>query len=407
VRPTIEYWFDFSCPFAYLGSAVVEEMAARVNAKLLLKPMLLGGIFRALAVPQNLAASVGVSKARHNLNDMHRYARLWDLPFVMPANHPIRTVNALRAVLAAGEPYNTLMHAFFRAYWVDSVDVSSDENIARILTEKGYDATAILAKSQTREVKSHLRQLTDTALSKGVFGAPGIFVDGELYWGQDRIKAVESYLSGKELENTYTDKLQTPIEFYFDYSSPFAYLAFHRLRRFFGDAVIFRPMFLGGVWKAVNPRAFSASDNPAKYNYMGHDFRRQAAAAGVQQTWPSVFPARTALPLRVTLQANSDRGLIESIFEAYWLHGKDISLPETMKEICDIRNLDGKALVEKAQSDCAKKRLREVTQIAIDRGVFGAPTVIVSRDKDESSLYWGNDRLWMAARAARGDSRVF
>ena len=407
MRPTIEYWFDFSCPFAYLGSAVVEEMALRVNAKLILKPMLLGGIFRALAVPQNLAASVGASKARHNLNDMHRFARLWNVPFEMPSNHPIRTVNALRALLAAGEPYNKLMHAFFRAYWVDSVDVSKDENIAQILVDQGYDATAVMAKSQTVEIKSLLRELTDTALEKGIFGAPGLVVDGELYWGQDRIHTVESYLSGKEFEAPYEDTLDTPVEFYFDYSSPFAYLAFRRLRNFFGNTVTFRPMFLGGVWKAVNPRALAASENPAKFDYMGRDFRRQAAAAQIQQVWPNPFPLRTVLPLRVTLLSDCNRDLIEGFFHAYWVEGKDISQPETVKEICDIKGLNGQALIKEAQTDAEKKRLREVTQVAIDRGVFGAPTVIVPRQDDEFSLYWGSDRLWMAAQAARGDSRVF
>src|SRR5215831_8531379 len=110
-----EYWFDFSCPYAYLASTQVEKLAARTDSTLLVRPLLLGGVFRALAQAQNLAATLGPEKAKHNLNDMRRFAQIFGVELTMPARHPIRTVDALRAFLAAGEPID-LLHRFFRAY---------------------------------------------------------------------------------------------------------------------------------------------------------------------------------------------------------------------------------------------------------------------------------------------------
>ena len=131
----IDFYFDFSCPYAYLGATQIEALAARVGAELCLKPMLLGGVFKAHDVPQNLASTLSPAKAKHNASDMQRWATRFEVPLVMPKGHPMRTVDALRAMLAVGAPYHDLMHRFYRAYWVESRDVSSPEVIADVLTD--------------------------------------------------------------------------------------------------------------------------------------------------------------------------------------------------------------------------------------------------------------------------------
>ena len=105
----VEFWFDFSCPYAYLASTKVEAMAARAGAALEVRPMLLGGVFKARGVPQNLSATLNPAKARHNLDDMRRGAQRAGVELNMPAAHPMRTVEALRCVLAAGIPW-ALIH---------------------------------------------------------------------------------------------------------------------------------------------------------------------------------------------------------------------------------------------------------------------------------------------------------
>jgi 2-hydroxychromene-2-carboxylate isomerase len=406
VKPTIEYWFDFSCPFAYLGSVGIEAMGKRINAAVELKPMLLGGVFRARTVPQNLAASVGESKARFNLNDMRRYATYWEVPFQMPNGHPLRTVNALRALLAAGEPFNKLMHAFYHAYWVEGLDISADDQIRYVLVRAGYDADPIMKQIRTDKIKKDLFARTEEAISKGVFGAPAMIVDGGLYWGQDRMDMVESLISGRMKQLQTSVETICPVDFYFDFASPFAFLAMKRVQNLFGKSLRFRPMFLGGLWREVNPRALISNPDDTKNAYLGADFRRQAKEQGTEHKWPAVFPVKTTLALRVSLLCNNDPALIEAIFDAYWQDGLDISQPRVVQGICDRLGMDGAQLVFRAEQAEAKNRLREATQIAIDVGVFGAPTMLVHIEDAAPALYWGNDRLWMAALAARGDRRV-
>ena len=172
MQPAVEFWFDFSCPYAYIGSTRIEGLARRTNAILQLKPMLLGGVFRARGTAQNLAGTLSATKARHNIADMQRWAKLAGIALDMPAGHPLRTVDALRCLLAVGQPYGPLMHAFYRAYWVDGIDISTDGGIHSVLNDAGHDAQAVLQKAQTQTIKDDLRTRSDEAIAKGIFGAP-------------------------------------------------------------------------------------------------------------------------------------------------------------------------------------------------------------------------------------------
>src|SRR5688572_5954777 len=89
---TVEFFFDYSCPYAYLASTQIEALCARVGAALRFRPMLLGGVFRAVGAAQNQAGAMNPEKARHNLADMRRWASLWQVPLSMPEGHPMRTV---------------------------------------------------------------------------------------------------------------------------------------------------------------------------------------------------------------------------------------------------------------------------------------------------------------------------
>jgi 2-hydroxychromene-2-carboxylate isomerase len=174
----------------------------------------------------------------------------------------------------------------------------------------------------------------------------------------------------------------------------------------FQEKLRYRPVFLGGLWKETNPRALLVNPNNTKHDYLGADFRRQAAQQGTPQRWPSVFPIKSTLALRVTLLSENQPELIEAIFDAYWQKNQDISEPQVIEDICKELGLDGAHLVLAATKDEAKKDLRDATQLAIDAGVFGAPTTVVHLEDSPPALYWGNDRLWMAALAARGENKV-
>ena len=192
----LDFWFDYSCPYAYLGSTQVEALARRTGAALTFCPMLLGGVFKALDAPQNMMEVLSPPKAQHNLSDMFRWAQVFGVPFTMPAGHPFRTVEALRATLVTRcDP--AVMHGFYRAYWVEGQKPSEPSTLRAVLSAAGHDADAVMARIQDGDVKDDLRRRTDEAIALGIFGAPTFIVDKtDLYWGQDRIQFVERALSG-------------------------------------------------------------------------------------------------------------------------------------------------------------------------------------------------------------------
>jgi len=200
----LEYWFDFSCPYAYLGSTQIEPLAERAGAELVWRPMLLGGVFRAVQMAQFPASQMPPSKARHNGLDMMRWADWFDVPLRMPAGHPQRTVRALRGLLALPEHrWPALIHELYQVYWVRGGDFTARDTLAAALSAVGIEgdlAERALAANDDPDIKRDLRHRTDEAISRGVFGAPTMFVgdtdDPLMLWGQDRLHMVERALHG-------------------------------------------------------------------------------------------------------------------------------------------------------------------------------------------------------------------
>lgn len=203
----LELWFDYSCPYAYLASTQADALAARHGVPLIWRPFLLGGVFRANGTPQNLSNVLSPQKAKHNALDLHRWAAAFDVPFAgFPSGHPFRTVEALRATLLCDvDP--RVVHALYRAYWVEGLPPSEPATLRRALASAGRDAdeiVAILGRLDEPAVKDDLRARTDEAIALGLFGAPAWVVRAPadagraplVFWGQDRIDFVEKALGG-------------------------------------------------------------------------------------------------------------------------------------------------------------------------------------------------------------------
>jgi 2-hydroxychromene-2-carboxylate isomerase len=197
--PRVDFFYDFSCPYAYLAHTEVETLCARAGAELVWKPFLLGGVFKAIG---SAGPAMPPSKARHNLLDMYRWADHIGVPLRMPAGHPNRTVLALRAALSAGTELARASKALYRAYWVDALDISDASVVRAALDAVGLDGAALLARAELPEIKDELRTRTDEAIAHGIFGAPTFIVrtahapDGDLFWGQDRMMFVGKALGG-------------------------------------------------------------------------------------------------------------------------------------------------------------------------------------------------------------------
>lgn len=410
MHKSFEFWFDFSCPYAYVASTRVEALAARTGAELDPRPMLLGGVFKARGTAQNLSGTLGPAKAAHNLNDMRRQAQMAGVPLRMPpAGHPFRTVEALRCLLAVGAPFMPLAHHFYRAYWAEGRDLGQREVVVAVLREAGHDPEAVLARANSEEIKDELRRRTDEAVQRGIFGAPTCFVGDQLFWGQDRLDMVEAALGGFPDLARPAGEL-APVDFYFDYSSPFAYLALAKAEATFGPAARWRPLLLGGLFRSVGtPDVPLFTQSPEKRRHTMQDIARQASRANVAFAWPSRFPVSTVLALRLTLQAGlvdsiAGRALIVRIARALWAEDRDISDPVVLAGLCDELGFPGAQLVAAAGE--AKSALFAATTAAESAGVFGVPTFIVHPPGREDLLYWGVDRLLWAARAAAGDAIV-
>src|SRR3954464_4671400 len=133
---SLDFWFDYTCPYAYLGSTQAPALAARMGVELTYRPLLLGGVFRANDTPQKLFATLSPAKAAHNMADMQRWAKRFGVKLTMPNNHPMRSVEALRATLATGiDP--RVIDAFYRAYWVDNADIGDRGLIGKIVAACG------------------------------------------------------------------------------------------------------------------------------------------------------------------------------------------------------------------------------------------------------------------------------
>lgn len=193
---TIDFYWDFSSPFAYLGSTQAEAVAQRTGATLTWRPMLLGALFKAVGQSDVPLASFSPAKKKHVSDDLHRWADFWGVPFKFPTRFPMNSVKALRVYLALPDERKADFRArTFHAYWAEDRDISDDATLRSLI---GEGADAILARTTTPEIKQALFDATDRAVRAGVFGAPTWIIDSkDLFWGQDRINLVERALGAK------------------------------------------------------------------------------------------------------------------------------------------------------------------------------------------------------------------
>ena len=188
------------------------------------------------------------------------------------------------------------------------------------------------------------------------------------------------------------------IEFFFDCSSPWTYLAFHNIQPLaaeFGVPISWRPILVGGIFNTINPTVYAARERPvpAKARYSGKDLQDWARLVGLRiRMPPSVFPVSSVKAMRACIVLAPEGRLVEfarAVFEIYWGEDQDISQDRVLSEVCARLGIDAGVLLEAAAAPEPKAQLRANTDEAIARGVFGSPTIFVGGD----DMYFGNDRL--------------
>lgn len=201
------------------------------------------------------------------------------------------------------------------------------------------------------------------------------------------------------------------IEFFFDCSSPWTWLAFHNLQpmaRELGVEVRWRPVLVGGIFNAVNPSVyeFRSRGVPAKQAYQLKDLQDWARKAGLTIRFPpAVFPVNSVKAMRGCLLLEPEGRLVpfaSAVFEAYWSQQRDISQDEVLAELCGRVGVEPERFFAGIAEPAIKARLKANTDEVIARGGFGSPTMFVDGD----DMYFGNDALPLVEAAlARGAGR--
>ena len=186
--PEIEFWFEFGSNYSYLSVMRIEDEARRRGVRIVWKPFLLGPIFRALGM-ENSPFVLQKEKGAYVWQDMVRQCRKYGLRWVKPSTFPRLGVLPLRvALLGVEQPWiGAFCRQVMELNFVLDQDINQPERLAPILTELGLPASDILDQAQAESTKARLREQTDAARDRGIFGAPTFFVGTEMFWGNDRL----------------------------------------------------------------------------------------------------------------------------------------------------------------------------------------------------------------------------
>lgn len=193
----ITYFYDFSSPYAYLGHEEIGRVAARHKATVVWRPFLLGGLFKSLGVPMAPILGGSANKRAILMADMYRWAELRQLPFAWPAQFPLNTVRPLRVMCQLqGDVHQAVASALFHLYWGQDRNIADSALLIEVLDRHGLDGAALVAATETAEVKQMLIDAGQEAFDRGLCGAPTFVIGDQLVWGQDRMEFVGRLLDG-------------------------------------------------------------------------------------------------------------------------------------------------------------------------------------------------------------------
>ena len=191
----IDFYFEFSSPYGYIAANLAEDLEKRTGRAVTWRPMLLGPVFKITGQPPLVEIPL---KGEYSKRDFPRTARQHKIPYNHPAKFPIGTVAALRAFywVHDRDPLKAreLAKALYRAYFVDGVDIGPASAVVGIARTLGVEGEALAAALEDPAIKERAKREVDAAVARGVFGSPFFIVDGEPFWGCDRIPMLEDWI---------------------------------------------------------------------------------------------------------------------------------------------------------------------------------------------------------------------
>jgi 2-hydroxychromene-2-carboxylate isomerase len=190
VGSQLDFYFDFSSPYSYLGFAEVKQALA-AGVKINFIPILLGALFKEICIADIPMLQAHPNKTAYFLQDMKDWANYRGAGFVFNSHFPLRTISPLRCALAD----HNVIDAIFTAAWQDNLNIGSPEILSTVLTKAGFNAKQILEQAENPDIKEKLKHNTDEAIKRGVFGVPTFFVKGHQVFGQDRFWWIKKTLN--------------------------------------------------------------------------------------------------------------------------------------------------------------------------------------------------------------------
>lgn len=189
----MEFFFDYVSSYSYLANSQLATLGAD---EIEYRPMLLGGVLKATG---NAPPMLVKARAKYLLRDLQRWADHYQLPFRMNPVFPQSTLKALRLALVARREgrFAALHQPMFDAIWVHGRDLSDDAVLLNLATEAGLDPDRCLQQCADDAIKAELQANTEEAVARGVFGAPTVFVNGEMFFGNDRFDFIRAALAAR------------------------------------------------------------------------------------------------------------------------------------------------------------------------------------------------------------------
>ena len=192
---TVEFYFDFGSPTTYLAWQRLKQLQNQYDLEVDYKPMLLGGVFKATG---NSSPVMVPAKGAYMGVDLARFAKRYGVSLNFNPFFPINTLSLMRAAFGAKKLgcFDTYVDTVFKAIWVKRKNMGDPDVVAAVLLKAELDGAALMATTQDPDIKKKLIDVTDEAIKRGAFGAPTLFMDGEMYFGQDRLDFIEEALIG-------------------------------------------------------------------------------------------------------------------------------------------------------------------------------------------------------------------
>ena len=181
----IDFYFDFISPYSYLAHKRIREIQKEKKIEFVYKPILLGGLHNLAGIT---APALIKSKKKFLVDDCEMVAKKFKINFKFNEKFPINSLSLMRGILVIDDNAKDLfIDKFFDAYWSLNSDLDNKENIIKILKEINIDPKIFYENISKQETKDNLKNITQKAFDKKIFGAPTFIVNDKIFWGQDRL----------------------------------------------------------------------------------------------------------------------------------------------------------------------------------------------------------------------------